>query len=73
MVFIHRWMAGTQFEAARARKAFPCFDEPAMKAQFLISLGRKESWTALTSTPKFQTAPKSVARYGLLILDEYFV
>jgi len=54
---VTKWMAGTQFEAARARKAFPCFDEPAMKAQFLISLGRKESWTALTSTPKFQTAP----------------
>jgi len=40
-------MVSTQFEPTGAREAFPCFDEPALKATFKVSIGHKESHVAL--------------------------
>ena len=42
-------MATSQMEATDARRAFPCFDEPALKATFTITLISEEHLTCLSN------------------------
>jgi aminopeptidase 2 len=44
-----KYMATTQMEPTDARRAFPCFDEPALKAKFTITLIADKSLTCLSN------------------------
>ncbi|MYC36394.1 MAG: M1 family metallopeptidase [Chloroflexi bacterium] len=46
-----RYLATTQFEATDARRAFPCWDEPAQKAVFDVTLIFDEAYQAVSNTP----------------------
>src|SRR5438045_3498936 len=45
-------MATTQFEATSARRCFPCFDEPALKAVFEVTMRVPKGRTAISNMPQ---------------------
>jgi len=52
-----QYLAATQFEATDARKAFPCWDEPALKAKFEVTLVVPSDLVAVSNTPVVDNTP----------------
>lgn len=44
-----KYLATTQMEPTDARRAFPCFDEPALKAEFTVTLIADDKMTCLSN------------------------
>ncbi len=80
-----RKYAATQFEATDARRAFPCFDEPAYKATFDVTVTADKNLTvisnmkAISDTPsqtekhtvRFATTPKMSSYLVAMVVGEF--
>ena len=57
-----RHLATTQFEATDARRAFPCWDEPSVKASFEVTLVAPSELEAISNMPIAGEEPASGGR-----------
>jgi aminopeptidase N/puromycin-sensitive aminopeptidase len=60
-----RKYAVTQFEATDARRAFPCFDEPAMKATYAITLVVDDGDTAISNASIASDTPAGNGKHAI--------
>ena len=73
-----RHMATTQLEATDARRAFPCWDEPALKATFTLTLVVPADMTAVSNMPvvseeEVRSGVKSVSYDETPIMSTYLL
>ncbi|MBK9180490.1 MAG: M1 family metallopeptidase [Acidimicrobiales bacterium] len=62
-------LATTQFEATDARRAFPCWDEPDLKAVFEVTLVVREGLTALSNARVVADEPTGDGRRRVRFAD----
>ena len=56
-LFLCSVIATTQFQSTDARRAFPCFDEPDLKAKFLVTITDESDMVAYFNTPRRALTP----------------
>jgi puromycin-sensitive aminopeptidase len=64
-----RVAASTQFEATHARRAFPCWDEPAFKATFAVTLVVPEGQLAVSNAREVERLPLGDGRVRFRFAD----
>ncbi|CAL8095694.1 unnamed protein product [Orchesella dallaii] len=62
-----KYLVSTQFEPYSARQAFPCFDEPGLKASFDISIGRKAHHISLSNGNLVSSVPMITVEKGWIV------
>lgn len=63
------YMYSTQFESCDARRAFPCFDEPNLKATFDVEIELPEDQVALSNMPEKSAKKSSKDGYRVVTFD----
>ncbi|EDW23767.1 GL23791 [Drosophila persimilis] len=58
-----KWLAVTQMQRINARLVFPCFDEPAFKAQFQLQIVRPSGYEAISNTKLLYSSAESKDRF----------
>ena len=66
---VEHTIATTQFESTHASRAFPCFDEPAFKASFGVTLVVPEDEFAVSNCPDISTTDLGDGRKSILFED----
>ncbi|XP_038556676.1 aminopeptidase N-like [Micropterus salmoides] len=64
---VKKVVATSQMQATYARKAFPCFDEPAMKAIFNVTIFHDRNTVALSNGREIDTAESVIAGVPLRV------
>ena len=62
-------LAATQFEAPHARRAFPCFDEPDMKATFVVTLLIDPDHLAVSNSAEVERSERDDGRVLVRFAD----
>jgi len=62
-------IAATQFEATDARRGFPCWDEPAFKAVFGVTLVIPEALVAVSNARVTGESPAGAGRKAVVFAD----
>ncbi|EDX13823.1 GD20895 [Drosophila simulans] len=60
---VTKWLALTQMQRINARLVLPCFDEPAMKAQFQLQIVRPNGYQSIANTKLKETTAISQDRF----------
>lgn len=68
-----RWMGTTQLEPTSARRAFPCFDEPALKATFELTIVVPEGRTAVSNMPVARQEARRVTFAPTPVMSTYLL
>ncbi|KAH8312686.1 hypothetical protein KR044_012172, partial [Drosophila immigrans] len=58
-----KWVLLTEMQAINARRVFPCFDEPAFKAQFELHIRRPNGFNSISNTRLISTTNEANNRF----------
>jgi len=66
----YHYMFSTQFEATDARRAFPCFDEPNLKASFDFEIEIPQDLVCLSNMPEKESKSSKKSGFKFVSFDK---